>query len=186
MTSRTLVADQAAQDEPAQRLQTVHDIPSRQLPGLVTPQNREHQRVPCGDIELRSLARAVSISGRSALSRPRTTSELRGFRAEIGTRRALNLIKSTNITLTVADNSGNDRVSVTVAAAGGGNRAQLALRDASRHGECRAGPGRSSRRERDALLARRAGNTTAARLFLRQTGTGTVSALPATSRAPQA
>src|ERR1035437_4015941 len=37
----------------------------------------------------------------------------------IGTRRALNLIEGSNVTLTVADDSGNDRVNVTVAAAGG-------------------------------------------------------------------
>jgi hypothetical protein len=34
----------------------------------------------------------------------------------IGTRRALNLIEGTNVTLTLADDSGNDRVNVTVAA----------------------------------------------------------------------
>ena len=39
--------------------------------------------------------------------------------AAIGTRRALNLIEGTNITLTVADDSGNDRVNAAVAAASG-------------------------------------------------------------------
>ena len=33
----------------------------------------------------------------------------------IGTRRALNLIEGANVTLTVADDAGNDRVNVTVA-----------------------------------------------------------------------
>ena len=37
----------------------------------------------------------------------------------VGTRRALNLIEGANVTLTVADDAGNDRVNVTVAAAGG-------------------------------------------------------------------
>jgi hypothetical protein len=38
----------------------------------------------------------------------------------IGTRKAINLIEGTNVTLTVADDAGNDRVNITVAATGGG------------------------------------------------------------------
>jgi len=42
----------------------------------------------------------------------------------IGTRRGLNLIQGTNVTLTVADNAGSERVDVTIdAAAGGGGTA---------------------------------------------------------------
>jgi hypothetical protein len=37
-----------------------------------------------------------------------------------GTRKRLNLIEGTNVTLTVADNSGSDQVDVTIAASGGG------------------------------------------------------------------
>lgn len=38
----------------------------------------------------------------------------------IGVRRTLNLIEGTNVTLTIADDSINDRVNVTIAASGGG------------------------------------------------------------------
>lgn len=38
----------------------------------------------------------------------------------VGTRRAINLIEGTNITLTVADNAGTEAVDVTITAAGGG------------------------------------------------------------------
>lgn len=38
----------------------------------------------------------------------------------IGVRRTLNLIEGTNVTLTVADDSVNDRVNVTINASGGG------------------------------------------------------------------
>jgi hypothetical protein len=38
----------------------------------------------------------------------------------VGTRQQLNLIEGTNVTLTVADNAGADRVDVTINAAGGG------------------------------------------------------------------
>lgn len=42
----------------------------------------------------------------------------------VGTRRGLNLIEGTNVTMTVADNSGSERVDVTInAAAGGGGTA---------------------------------------------------------------
>lgn len=39
--------------------------------------------------------------------------------AAVGTRKAINLVQGSNVTLTVADDSANDRVNVTVAAAGG-------------------------------------------------------------------
>ena len=38
----------------------------------------------------------------------------------IGVRRTINLIEGTNVTLTVADDVANDRVNVTITAAGGG------------------------------------------------------------------
>lgn len=38
----------------------------------------------------------------------------------IGTRKAINLIEGSNVTLTVADNAGSDRVDVTVTSSGGG------------------------------------------------------------------
>lgn len=38
----------------------------------------------------------------------------------IGVRRTINLIEGTNVTLTVADDSVNDRVNVTINASGGG------------------------------------------------------------------
>jgi len=41
----------------------------------------------------------------------------------VGTRRGLNLIQGTNITLTMADNAGSERVDVTIDAAGGGGSA---------------------------------------------------------------
>lgn len=44
----------------------------------------------------------------------------------IGTRRGLNLIEGTNVTMTVADNAGSERVDVTINAAGGGSTSFLA------------------------------------------------------------
>ena len=96
----------------------------------------------------------------------------------IGTRRALNLIEGANITLTVADDSGNDRVNVTVAAAG---TATHNLLSATHPDTVAAAPvlGDLVAANGTPAWARLAGNTTATRKFLRQTGTGTVSALPA-------
>jgi hypothetical protein len=96
----------------------------------------------------------------------------------IGTRRALNLIEGANITLTVADDSGNDRVNVTVAAAG---TATHNLLSATHPDTVAAAPvlGDLVSANGTPAWARLAGNTTAMRKFLRQTGTGTVSAAPA-------
>ena len=96
----------------------------------------------------------------------------------IGTRRALNLIEGANITLTVADDSGNDRVNVTVAAAG---TATHNLLSATHPDTVAAAPvlGDLVAANGTPAWARLAGNTTATRKFLRQTGTGTVSAAPA-------
>ena len=69
----------------------------------------------------------------------------------IGTRRALNLIEGVNVTLTVADDAGNDRVTVTVAG-GWHSHAQPPLRDASRHRGCHADPRRPDRGGCDASL----------------------------------
>ncbi len=98
--------------------------------------------------------------------------------AAIGTRRALNLIEGANITLTVADDSGNDRVNVTVAAAG---TATHNLLSATHPDTVAAAPvlGDLVAANGTPAWARLAGNATATRKFLRQTGTGTVSALPA-------
>jgi hypothetical protein len=97
----------------------------------------------------------------------------------IGTRRALNLIEGANVTLTVADDTGNDRVSVTVAAAGGATTHNLL--SATHPDTVTAAPalGDVVAANGTPAWARLAGNTTATRKFLRQTGTGTVSALPA-------
>ncbi|MBZ5621738.1 MAG: hypothetical protein LAQ69_23870, partial [Acidobacteriia bacterium] len=98
--------------------------------------------------------------------------------AAIGTRRALNLIEGANITLTVADDSGNDRVNVTVAAAG---TATHNLLSATHPDTVAAAPvlGDLVSANGTPAWARLAGKTTATRKFLRQTGTGTVSAAPA-------
>lgn len=95
----------------------------------------------------------------------------------IGTRRALNLIEGANITLTVADDSGNDRVNVTVAA----GTASHNLLSATHPDTVAAAPvlGDLVAANGTPAWARLAGNATATRKFLRQTGTGTVSALPA-------
>lgn len=45
--------------------------------------------------------------------------------ALVGTRRSVNLVEGANVTLTVADNAGADRVDVTVAASGGGGVASF-------------------------------------------------------------
>ena len=97
----------------------------------------------------------------------------------IGTRRALNLIEGANITLTVADDSGNDRVNITVAAASGATTHNLL--SATHPDTVTAAPvlGDLVAANGTPAWARLAGNTTTTRRFLRQTGTGTVSALPA-------
>jgi hypothetical protein len=99
--------------------------------------------------------------------------------ADVGTRRALNLIEGTNVTITVADDAGNDRVNVTIAAAGGS--ANHNLLSATHPDTVAASPvlGDLIAANGTPAWARLAGNTTTTRKFLRQTGTGTVSALPA-------
>ncbi len=94
----------------------------------------------------------------------------------IGTRRALNLIEGANVTLTVADDAGNDRVSVTVAAASGTTAHNLL--SATHPDTVAAAPvlGDLVAANSTPAWARLAGNTTTTRKFLRQTGTGTVSA----------
>jgi hypothetical protein len=98
--------------------------------------------------------------------------------AAIGTRRALNLIEGANVTLTVADDAGNDRVSVTVTAAG---TASHNLLSAMHPDTVAAAPilGDLIAADGTPAWAKLAGNTTTTRKFLRQTGTGSVSALPA-------
>jgi len=97
----------------------------------------------------------------------------------IGTRRALNLIEGANVTLTLADDAGNDRVNVTVAAAGGVTTHNLL--SATHPDTVAAAPvlGDLIAANGTPAWSRMAGNTTATRKFLRQTGTGTVSAVPA-------
>ena len=97
----------------------------------------------------------------------------------IGTRRALNLIEGANITLTVADDSGNDRANVTVAAASGASTHNLL--SATHPDTVAAAPVLGDRVAANGTpaWARLAGNATATWKFLRQTGTSTVSALPA-------
>ena len=97
----------------------------------------------------------------------------------IGTRRALNLIEGANVTLTVADDSGNDRVNVTVAAASGATTHNLL--SATHPDTVTAAPVLGDLIAANGIpaWARVAGNTTATRKFLRQTGTGAVSAVPA-------
>jgi hypothetical protein len=91
----------------------------------------------------------------------------------------LNLIEEANVTLTVADDAGNDRVNVTVAAASGATTHNLL--SATHPDTVVAAPvlGDLIAANGTPAWARLAGNTTATRKFLRQTGTGTVSALPA-------
>src|ERR1017187_4352115 len=98
--------------------------------------------------------------------------------AAIGTRRALNLTEGANVTLTVADDSGNDRVNVTVAAAG---PMPHNLLSATHPDTVAAAPvlGDLVAANGTPAWARLAGNATATRKFLRQTGSGTASALPA-------
>jgi hypothetical protein len=96
----------------------------------------------------------------------------------VGNRRALNLAQGTNVTLSFADDSVNDRVTVTVAAAGGG--ANHNLLSATHPDTVPASPvlGDLIAANGTPAWARLAGQTTTTRKFLRQTGTGSVSALP--------
>ena len=96
----------------------------------------------------------------------------------VGTRRSLNLIQGANVTLTVADDPGNDRVNVTVAAAGGATNHNLL---SATHPDTVAAapvPGDLIAATSTPAWARLAGQTTTTRKFLRQTGNGTISALP--------
>ena len=96
----------------------------------------------------------------------------------VGTRRALNLIEGANVTLSFADDSANDRVTVTVASAGGG--ANHNLLSATHPDTVPASPvlGDLIVGNATPAWARLAGQTTTTRKFLRQTGTGSASALP--------
>ncbi len=98
--------------------------------------------------------------------------------AAVGTRRALNLIQGANVTITVADDGGNDRVNVTVAAGGGANHNLLS---ATHPDTVAASPvlGDLLAANSTPAWARLAGQNTATRKFLRQMGNGTISALPA-------
>ena len=100
--------------------------------------------------------------------------------AAIGTRRGINLIEGTNVTLTLADDAGNDRVNVTIAASAGGGSNHNLL-SGTHSDTVAASPVLGDLIAANATPAwqRVAGNTTATRKFLRQTGTGTVGALPA-------
>ena len=91
----------------------------------------------------------------------------------------MNLIEGANITLTVADDSGTDRVDVTVAAASGASTHNLL--SATHPDTMTAAPvlGDLIAANGTPAWARLAGNASATRKFLRQTGIGTVSALPA-------
>ena len=95
----------------------------------------------------------------------------------VGTRRALNLIQGTNTTLTITDDPGNDRVTVTIAAAGGANHNLLS---ATHPDTAVASPvlGDLIAANASPAWARLAGQTTTTRKFLRQVGTGSASALP--------
>jgi len=97
--------------------------------------------------------------------------------APVGTRRALNLIQGTNTTLTIADDPGNDRVTVTIAAAGGANHNLLS---ATHPDTAAASPvlGDLIAANASPAWARLAGQTTTTRKFLRQVGTGSASAFP--------
>jgi hypothetical protein len=96
----------------------------------------------------------------------------------VGTRRALNLVQGTNVTLSFADDAGNDRVTVTITASGGASHNVLS---ATHPDTVAASPvlGDLIAANGTPVWARLAGNATATRKFLRQTGTGSVSALPA-------
>ena len=100
--------------------------------------------------------------------------------AAIGTRRGINLIEGTNVTLTMADDAGNDRVNVTIAAtAGGGSNHNLL--SGTHSDTVAASPvlGDLISANSTPAWARLAGNATTTRKFLRQTGNGSVSAVPA-------
>lgn len=100
--------------------------------------------------------------------------------AAIGTRRGINLIEGTNVALTMADDAGNDRVNITIAASAGGGSNHNLL-SGTHTDTVAASPVLGDLIAGNATPAwqRVAGNVTATRKFLRQTGTGTVGALPA-------
>jgi hypothetical protein len=98
----------------------------------------------------------------------------------VGPRRALNLIQGANVTLTFLDEPASDRVNVTIATTAGGSSNHNLL--SATHPDTVAAspvPGDLIAATGTPAWARLAGNTTTTRKFLRQTGTGTVSALPA-------
>jgi hypothetical protein len=100
--------------------------------------------------------------------------------AAIGTRRGINLIEGTNVTLTMADDAGNDRVNITIAAAAGGGSNHNLL-SGTHTDTVAASPVLGDLIVGNATPAwqRFAGNTTTTRKFLRQIGNGSVAALPA-------
>ena len=61
----------------------------------------------------------ISVTGLSGLLADAQTVEIAKAGSLVGTRKRVNLIEGSNVTLTVTDNGGSDRVDVTVAASGG-------------------------------------------------------------------
>jgi len=64
---------------------------------------------------------AIKVTGTATITNNSSTQKVKVSKAGslVGTRQQINLIEGSNVTLTVSDNAGSDRVDVTVAAAGG-------------------------------------------------------------------
>jgi len=67
-----------------------------------------------------SADRAFGFDQTAALGNNARIAVSKNSGATVGMRRRVNLIEGTNITLTIADDAGNEEVDVTIAASGGG------------------------------------------------------------------
>jgi hypothetical protein len=97
----------------------------------------------------------------------------------IGTRKRINFVEGSNITLTINDDNVNDRVDITIAASGGSTTHNLL--SATHPDTVVASPvlGDIIYANSTPAWTKLAGNTTTTKKFLTQTGTGTESAAPA-------
>jgi hypothetical protein len=97
----------------------------------------------------------------------------------IGTRKRINFVEGSNITLTINDDNVNDKVDITIAASGGSTTHNLL--SATHPDTVVASPvlGDIIYANSTPAWTKLAGNTTTTKKFLTQTGTGTESAAPA-------
>jgi len=96
-----------------------HDGGADDLNGALTPNAHAAAHQNAGGDE-------ISVAGLSGeLADAQKVAVIKNSGAVVGTRTDLNFIEGANVTLTIADDAGNDQVDITIAAAGGGGGSAL-------------------------------------------------------------